>query len=191
MDNDNIFGANSVILSAREQIGNLQQLRQSYRGASRKKILQVQAQFGDLCGWLYQDSGDYRAAAYWSGRALEWAHMCEDQGAVAFILARRSQLAGDVEDGAEALDAAEATLKLAPQDASRIRAVAMTYAVHGHALRRDTTNCERSYAMTQGLAGRLKPDPASPWALFFDHSYIEVQRARSLMLFGEYGSAVE
>lgn len=67
MDNDNIFGANSVILSVREQIGNLQQLRQGYQGASRKKILQVQAQFGDLCGWLYQDSGDYRAAAYWSG----------------------------------------------------------------------------------------------------------------------------
>lgn len=179
MDNDNIFGANSVILSAREQIGNLQQLRQSYRGASRKKLLQVQTQFGDLCGWLYQDSGDYRAAAYWSGRALEWAHMCEDQDAVAFILARRSQLAGDVEDGAEALDAAEAALRLAPQDASRIRAVAMTYAAHGHALRRDATSSERSYAMAQGLAGRLKPDTASPWAQLFDHSYIEVQRARS------------
>jgi tetratricopeptide (TPR) repeat protein len=191
MDNDNIFGANSVILSVREQIGNLQRLRQGYRGVDRNKLLQLQIQFADLCGWLYQDSGDYRAAAYWSGRALEWAHMCGDQDAVAFILARRSQLAGDMEDGAEALDAAEAALNLAPQGAIRIGAVAMTYAAHGHALRRDVTNCERSYAMAQSLAGQLKPDPTSPWALFLDNSYIEVQRARSLTLFGEYETAVE
>ncbi|MGH3767074.1 MAG: hypothetical protein ACRDTX_18285 [Pseudonocardiaceae bacterium] len=190
MDNDNIFGANSVIPSVREQIGNLQQLRQSYRGANRKKLLQVQTQFGDLCGWLYQDSGDYRAAAYWSGRALEWAHMCEDRDAVAFILARRSQLAGDMGDGEEALDAAGAALRLAPREAVRIRAVAMTYAAHGHALRCDATNCQRTYDVAQSLTEQLKPDPASPWALFFDHSYIEVRRARSLTLFGEFELAV-
>jgi transcriptional regulator with XRE-family HTH domain len=62
MDNDNIFGANSVILSTQEQIGNLRQLRQSCRGADREKLLHIQTQFADLCGWLYQDSGDYHAA---------------------------------------------------------------------------------------------------------------------------------
>lgn len=191
MDNDNVFGANSVILSVQEQISNLQQLRQSCRGANRQRLLLVQAQFADLCGWLYQDFGDYRAAAYWSGRALEWSHMCGDQDAVAFVLARRSQLAGDMEDPAEALDAAEAALTMASQGAVRILAVAMTYAAHGHALRRDKTNCERSYAMAQDLAGRLEAAPPSPWALFLDHSYIEVQRARSLTFLGEYDSAVE
>jgi tetratricopeptide (TPR) repeat protein len=191
MDNDNVFGPNSVILSVQEQIGNLQQLRQSYRGAHRQKLLQVQAQFADLCGWLYQDSGNYRAAVYWSGRALEWAHMCGDHDAIAFILARRSQLAGDMEDPAEALDAAEAALNMASQDAVQIAAVAMTYAAHGHTLRRDKKSCERSYVMAQDLAGRLEADPASPWALFLDHSYIEVRRARSLTSFGEYGEAVE
>lgn len=191
MDNDNVFGPNSVILSVQEQIGNLQQLRQSYRGANREKLLQVQAQFADLCGWLYQDSGNYRAAVYWSGRALEWAHMCGDHDAIAFILARRSQLAGDMEDPAEALDAAEAALNMASQGTVRIAAVAMTYAAHGHARRRDKKSCDRSYAMAQDLAGRLEADPASPWALFLDHSYIEVRRARSLTSFGEYSEAVE
>lgn len=70
-------------------------------------------------------------------------------------------------------------------------AVAMTYAAHGHALRRDKTNCERSYAMAQDLAGRLAANPASPWGLFLDHSYFEAQHARSLTLFGEYGAAVQ
>jgi len=191
MDNDNAFGANSVILSVHEQIGTLQQLRQSCRGATQRKLLHIQTQFADLCGWLYQDSGDYRAAAYWAGRALEWSHMCGDHDAIAFILARGSQLAGDMEDPMEAVDAAEAAIKNAPQKVGRIVAVAMTYAAHGHALWRDRTNCERSYAMAQSLVGRLEADQDSPWALFLDHSYIEVQRARSLTFLGEYGAAVE
>ena len=191
MDNDNIFGANSVILSVQEQIGNLRQLRQSYRGPDRQELLHIQVQFADLCGWLYQDSGDYHAATYWSGRALEWSHMCNDQDAIAFILARRSQLAGDAGDPAEAIDAAEAALNTASRKTSHISAVAMTYAAHAHALRGDKASCERFYAMSQDLAARLEVDPTSPWALFFDHSYIEVQRAYSLTALGEYDVAIE
>jgi hypothetical protein len=160
VDNDNTFGANSVILSAQEQISTIQPLRQSCRGADRKKLLQVQTQFADLCGWLYQDSGDYRAAAYWSGRALEWSHMCDDRDAIAHILARKSHLTLDMRDPAEALDAAEAALNMAPRVSGRVVAIAMTFAAHGHALRRDRTNCERSYAMAQDLLGRLEMDPA-------------------------------
>lgn len=70
-------------------------------------------------------------------------------------------------------------------------AVAWTYATHGHALRRDSVNCERSYAMAQDLLEQLETDSACPWALFLDRSYIEVQRARSLTLLGDYGAAVK
>ncbi len=191
MDNDNIFGENSVILSVQEQIGNLRQLRQSYRGSNRQELLHIQIQFADLCGWLFQDSGDYHAATYWSGRALEWSHMCNDQDAIAFILARRSQLTGDAGDPTEAIDAAEAALNAAPHKTGRVSAVALTYAAHAHALRGDKASCERSYAMAQDLTGRLEADPTCPWALFFDHSYIEVQRARSVTALGEYGAAIE
>jgi tetratricopeptide (TPR) repeat protein len=191
MDNDNIFGANSVILSVQEQIGNLRQLRQSYRVPSRQELLHIQIQFTDLCGWLYQDSGDYHAATYWSGRALEWSHMCNDQDSIAFILARRSQLAGDAGDPTEAIDAAEAALNTAPHKTGRVSAVALTHAAHAHALRGDKASCERSYAMAQNLTGRLEVGPTCPWALFLDHSYIEVQRARSLTALGEYGAAIE
>ncbi|MGH3833347.1 MAG: helix-turn-helix domain-containing protein, partial [Pseudonocardiaceae bacterium] len=76
VDNDNTFGARTVVLLVQEQINILQRLRQSCQGADRQELLHVQTQFAELCGWLHQDSGDYHAAAYWSGRALEWAHMC-------------------------------------------------------------------------------------------------------------------
>lgn len=100
-------------------------------------------------------------------------------------------MAGDVEDVTEAVDAAEAALRMAPQKVGRIVAVAMTNAAHGHAPRQDRTTCERSYIMAQDLVGQLEAEPDCPWALFLDHSYIEVQRARSLTFLGEYGAAVE
>ncbi|MBV9140516.1 MAG: hypothetical protein JO115_06330 [Pseudonocardiales bacterium] len=191
MHNDRVFGANSTILSVHEQINNLQQLRQNYRETDQQKLLYLQAQFADLCGWLYQDSGDYCPAIYWCGRALEWSHMCDDHDAIAFILARKSHLAADMGDPAEALDAAEAALDAAPHKVGRIAAVAMTFAGQAHALRGEKTDCERSYAMAHDLTERLETDPASPWALFLDPSYIEVYRARSLTFLGEYGAAVE
>ncbi|MGQ0775404.1 MAG: hypothetical protein ACT4NY_13430 [Pseudonocardiales bacterium] len=191
MDNDNLFGAGSVVQSTQEQISTIQRLRQSYRGAGQQKLLQVQTQFADLCGWAYQDLGDYRASVYWSGRALEWSHMCGDREATSFILARRSQLAADMGDPTEAVDAAEAALKMMSGESGRVMAVALTYAAHGHALRRDSVNCEHSYAMAQDLLERFETDPACPWALFLDRSYIEVQRARSLTFLGECGAAVK
>ncbi|MGH3802397.1 MAG: hypothetical protein ACRDTD_20175, partial [Pseudonocardiaceae bacterium] len=174
MDNDNLFGAGSVVQSAQEQISTIQRLRQCYRRAGQHRLLQVQTQFADLCGWAYQDFGDYRASTYWSGRALEWSHMCGDREATSFILARRSQLAADMGDPTEAVDAAEAALNMMSGESGRVTAVAWTYAAHGHALRRDSVNCERSYAMAQDLLERLETDPACPWALFLDRSYIDV-----------------
>ena len=191
MDNDNLFGAGSVVQSTQEQIGTIQRLRQGYRGTGQQKLLQVQTQFADLCGWAYQDSGDYWASAYWSGRALGWSHMCGDREATSFILARRSQLAADMGDPAEAVDVADAALKMMSGESGRVMAVALTYAAHGHALRRDSVSCERSYVMTQDLLERLETDPSCPLALFLDCSHIEVQRARSLTFLGKYGAAVK
>lgn len=190
IDNDNLFGPSGVIQSVQEQIGTIQRLRQSYRGAGRKKLLYIQAQFAEFCGWTYQDAGDHRASAYWSGRALEWSHMCGDREATSFILARRSHLAADMGDPADAVDAAEAALSMAPGGSGRVMAFALINAGHGHALRRDSANCERSYAMAQDVLERIETDPACPWALLLDHSYIEVQRARSLTFLGEYGMAI-
>ncbi len=191
IDNDNTFGARTVVLLAQEQINILQRLRQDYRGTDRQKLPHVQTKFAELCGWLYQDSGNYRAAAYWSGRALEWAHMCGDHDAIAYILARKSQLAADMEDPVEAVEAAEAALNMTPRASGSVVILATDFAAQGHALRRDSANCERLYATAQDLVGRPEVDPAGPGPPFAEHSYTEVQRARSLTVLGEYGAAVD
>lgn len=190
VDNENTFGPNSEILSVQEQIGHLRQLRQSYRGPDRQELLHIQVQFADLCGWLYRDSGDCHAAAYWSGRALEWAHMCGDHWGISIILARKSHLAADMGDSLDAVDAAEAALSMVPHASGCVAIIATTFAAQ--ALGGGKNNCEHSYVMAHELIDRAEQGPACPWALrMVDHSYIEVYRARNLTVLGEYGAAIE
>lgn len=75
MEGDNLFGPHSVLHSTQEQIAAIQHLRQFRRGADEQNLLQVQTQFADLCGWLYQDAGYYTTAGQWLSKALDWSHM--------------------------------------------------------------------------------------------------------------------
>jgi tetratricopeptide (TPR) repeat protein len=142
----------------------------------------------DLLGWLYQDSGDFQASQYWMATALESAHLAEDQDSVVFVLARKSQLTGDMHEGAEAVEIAEAAMKLARRR-SRLWAVAATYAAHGYALCRDRASCDRLYDQALSSLDQAERDD-SPWEpTFFDASYMLVQRARSLDILGDHGKA--
>ena len=188
-DNDNLLGPRLVIPTAIDQVRAIQRARQRVDGTDLRELVHVQAQFADLLGWLHQDSGDFQASQYWMDRALDWAHQTGDRDSVVFVLARKSQLAGDMRDAAEAVDVAEAATRLAgPQN--RLGAVAATYAAHGYALRGDHLGCERSYASARSLLDQAEHDD-SPWARFFDAAYIGVQRARSLATLGDHREAVD
>jgi tetratricopeptide (TPR) repeat protein len=188
-DNDNLFGPRQVIPLATSHVAALQQLRTASRGADQQQLLQIQTQFADLLGWLYQDSGDFRAAQYWMDRALEWSHLATDLDSTVFVLARKSQLAGDMGNSREAIDVAEAAIKLA-RPHSRLGAVAATYAAHGYALDADRAGCDRHYDDARSLLGQADRDN-SPWGQFFDIPYITVQRARSLAVLGDHRAAAD
>jgi Helix-turn-helix domain len=188
-DNDNLFGPRHVIPVATSHAGALQQMRAASRGADQQQLLQIQTQFADLLGWLYQDSGDFRAAQYWMDRALEWSHLAADIDSTVFVLARKSQLAGDMGNPREAIDVAEAALKLAPPH-SQLGSVAATYAAHGYALAEDRAGCDRRYDDARSILGQADSDN-SPWGQFFDLPYIAVQRARSLAVLGDHHAAAD
>jgi transcriptional regulator with XRE-family HTH domain len=188
-DNDNLFGPQQVIPAAIGQVQAMQRVRLTLRGADLRGLLQVQTQFADLLGWLHQDIGDFRTSQYWMDRALEWAHLAGDHDSVVFVLARKSQLAGDMLDPVEAVDVAEAAMQLA-QPGSRLGAVAATYAAHGHALRGDRATSDRLYDQAWTLLERAE-NAASPWGRFFDSAYIGVQQARSLAILGDHRQAAD
>lgn len=190
IDNDNLFGAHGVIPVVQRQINAIKELRADRRGTDRRQLLQLQTQYAELCGWLHQDIGDFRASQYWMREALETSHMAGDPDLTVFILARRSQLAGDMHDGLEAVDVAEAAEDSAAPG-SRLAAVAATYAAHGHALRGDASAAQRAYEHAHELREAMESDPDSPWGVWLDAAYIEVQRAHSLAALGDHGAAAE
>ncbi len=178
IDSDNLFGPARVIPSVYEQIGVLQQLRSTVRGADGRALLGLQAQFAEFSAWLHQDQGDHETAWYWTDRALEWSHLAGDPAVTTFILARKSQLAGDMRDAYTAVDFAEAAGALAP-GGTRLAAVASTYAAHGHALAGDATASARAYDRARVLLDSGDVDPAVSWGVWLDHSYIAAQLARA------------
>ncbi|QEU92869.1 helix-turn-helix domain-containing protein [Streptomyces kanamyceticus] len=190
IDNDNLFGAHNVIPIVKQQIAAIKELREQRRRADRRALIQLQTQFSELCGWLTQDIGDFRASQHWMQQALEASHMSGDPDLTNYILARRSQLAGDMHDAIEAVDVAEAAEDMATPR-SRLAAVAATYGAHGYALRGEKDAAQRAYEHAHELRQTMDPDPASPWGVWLDVPYIEVQRAHSLSVLGDYSAAAE
>ncbi|WP_308312478.1 DNA-binding protein [Streptomyces sp. ISL-11] len=190
IDSDNLFGPRQLIPKVQEQIHVITALREGKRGTDRRQLLQVQTQFAELCGWFHQDAGDHRAAQYWTDRALQWSHMAGDPDLTVYILARKSQLAGDMRDAIEAVDVAEAA-EDAARPGTRLAAVSATYAAHGHALRGDSRECMRSYDHARELLHAMDGNQAGSWGVWLDDAYIDVQRARSLSVLGDHQAAAE
>jgi tetratricopeptide (TPR) repeat protein len=150
----------------------------------------MQAQYAEFAGWLHQDLGDFSRAQYWLDRALEWSHAVRDQEMATYILARKSQLAGDMHDGAATVDLAAAAAGMS-RPRSRLAAVAPTYAAQGHALLGEASETARVLDSAYEALGSLDDDPDLQWAAWLDTVYVTVHRARCLETLGEHGQAAE
>ncbi|MFE0022363.1 helix-turn-helix domain-containing protein [Amycolatopsis sp. NPDC059021] len=190
IENDNLFGPARVIRTVLDQIETIQHLREGSSRADQRALLQVQTKYAEFAGWLLQDVGDHGKAQYWTDRALEWSHRAGDPELTVYVLARKSQLAGDMSNALDAVDVAEAAESMA-RPRSRLAAVAATYAGHGYALEGDHEATMRTYDHALDLLDRMEPDPTSPWGVWLDRPYIDVARCRSLALLGEYRQAAE
>jgi tetratricopeptide (TPR) repeat protein/DNA-binding XRE family transcriptional regulator len=189
VDQDNLVGPAHVLPAVRGQVQIIHQLRCGSAGHDRKSLLQIQSEYAEFAGWLSQDLGDFRGAQAWLSQALEWAHAARDHDLVTYILARKSQLAGDVGDATAALDMAEAAQHSATPR-SRLRAAAATYGAYGHALAGDADASARAIDDAFGVledAEHAEGWARAPW---LDRTYIEVQAGRCLAQLGRPKQAV-
>lgn len=189
IDNDNLLGPLRAIPAVESQIEAIRQLRFGYRGADASELLYIQTQFAELCGWLYQDAGNFRSAQYWTDRALEWSYATGVPDLTTFILGRKSQLAGDMRDGLTAIDLANAAANQARPD-TRLGAIAATNGAYGYALTGDSGNANKMLDLAHDLITK-DMDPAFSWGSWMDDAYIEIHRARSLLTVGNHADAAE
>lgn len=188
-DEDNLLGPERVRPVLYEQMTRAVQAGKGLRGADRLRLLEVQAQFGDLYAWLQQDSGNYRDARYWLDRALDWASMAGDQEASAFILARKSQVAGEMGDAEDAVGIARLAERRPNPNQNWHASIAETYAGYGYALSGEKTACFRSYDRALQLFDLARSEPSAKYGHFLDHAYIDVYRARSAAVLGDNAAA--
>lgn len=186
IDADNLHGSGCVIPAVQGQIRMISQLRGGCRGSDRRALLVMQAKYAEFAGWLHQDSRDFRGAQHWLDRSLEWSCAAADRELTTFVMARKSQLAGDMSTAADAIDLAEAAGHLA-RKRSRLKATAQVYGAHGYALAGQRSACLRTIDRAQEITACL--DDESPWASWLDTSYIEVQRGRCLTILGDHAAA--
>ncbi|WP_195911046.1 helix-turn-helix transcriptional regulator [Streptomyces kaniharaensis] len=184
---DNVLGPRNVVATAQEHVRLIQQLRRDASGRDRQDLMQVQAEYAEFCSWLYQDSGDHRAAQYWADRAIDWSGAAEDHELTVYITARKAQLAGDMKDPLEAVDLAESAQRLA-MPGSRLGALGAVFGAHGHALLGDGLASQRGYDLALELVTR-PGDTEVRRGHWLNEAYVEAQRARSLSVLGDYEAA--
>ncbi|MFI5530353.1 helix-turn-helix transcriptional regulator [Kitasatospora sp. NPDC051853] len=185
---DNVLGPRQVVVGAQEHIRLIQQLRREASGRDRLDLMQVQAEYAEFCSWLFQDSGDHRAAQYWADRAVDWSNAAGDHHLTVYITARKAQLAGDMRESVDAVDLAEAAQRIAPPR-SRLTALGAVYGGHGHALLGDELACRQAYDEALELVS-VPTESGVNRGHWLDAAYVEAQRARSLAVLGRYEAAV-
>ncbi|WP_369182776.1 helix-turn-helix transcriptional regulator [Streptomyces sp. Y1] len=184
---DNVLGPWNVVATAQDHVRLIQQLRRDASGRDRQDLMQLQAEYAEFCSWLYQDSGDHRAAQYWADRAVDWSGAAADHDLTVYITARKAQLAGDMKDPQEAVDLAESAQRLATPG-SRLGALGAVFGAHGHALLGDGLASQRGYDLALELVTRPS-DTEVRRGHWLDVGYVEAQRARSLLVMGQYKAA--
>jgi tetratricopeptide (TPR) repeat protein/DNA-binding XRE family transcriptional regulator len=189
VDQDNLVGAGYVLPAVRQQIDLIQQMRYEREGKDSRALLHVQAEYAEFAGWLCQDLGDFDGARRALSDALEQAHAVGDVELVTYILARMSQLAGDMNDPMAAIDMAEAA-RISAGGRHRLGAASATYGAYGHALEGNELRCR--YAIEDALERieDAKRQDLTKWATWLDRAYVQVQNGRCLTQLKKYPKAI-
>ncbi|MEV7339459.1 transcriptional regulator [Streptomyces sp. NPDC093544] len=107
--------------------------------STRRQLLALGSRYAEYVGWLVQETGDERAALWWTQRAVDLAAASGDQSLAGYALVRRALVTLYRDD-------AEQTVALARRAQSstlppRIRGLAAQREAQGHALAGDLHAC--------------------------------------------------
>ncbi|MEV4924612.1 tetratricopeptide repeat protein [Streptomyces roseoverticillatus] len=190
--NSNFFGARHAIPAVVEHAQNIMRLLETATGQTRQGLLQTGGQVAEFIGWLYQDLGDFRRAALWSDRAMEWAQEAADDHMQSYLLFRKSNQATARASAERAVGLAKAAQRL-PGVTPQITALAAQQEAQGYALMRNPkaalARFDEAHALVSEAAGTA---PATTLdTSYCTPAYIEMQRANCWIDLGQPQRAIE
>ncbi|MFC9911231.1 multiprotein-bridging factor 1 family protein [Streptomyces sp. NPDC059862] len=125
------------------QAHSLAGLAQHSRGRLRDDTLKLSSRYAEYAGWMAQESGNDRAALWWTGRAAEFAAKGGDPHLRAYALVRRALITLYRDDAVQTVELARRA-QSDPAIPARIRGLAAQREAQGHALAGDYDNCRRA-----------------------------------------------
>jgi transcriptional regulator with XRE-family HTH domain len=138
---DKMLGPRRLIGPVLTQIDVLDGLRRGARAPYAGPLLRVLAQYGEMAGWLLQDSGDLDAAANWTRRAGEWAQCAGDTNMTAYLLIRQANIAALADDPTAVVQLATAARRTSGPLDPKLTALALQQQARGHARLSEHRDC--------------------------------------------------
>ncbi|MFD3547752.1 helix-turn-helix domain-containing protein [Streptomyces sp. NPDC058655] len=124
------------------QTHTLRELSAHAGDGTRRDLLALGSRYAEYVGWLMQETGDERAALWWTQRAVELARAGGDRTLGGYALVRRALITLYQDDAAQTIALAQRAQSgtLPP----RIRGLAAQREAQGHALAGDRDACLRA-----------------------------------------------
>ncbi|MET7938362.1 helix-turn-helix transcriptional regulator [Streptomyces sp. NPDC005322] len=127
---------------------------------SRQQLLALGSRYAEYVGWLVQESGNERAALWWTQRAVDLAAAGGDRHLAGYALVRRALVTLYHDDAKETIALAQQA-----QDSGlppRIRGLAAQREAQGHAIAGDRDACLSALDRARQLLARHTPDSDAP-----------------------------
>jgi tetratricopeptide (TPR) repeat protein len=184
------IGPSYLIPAVQGQLPVIEQICRMTRGADHEAALRLGSQFTEFCGWLYQDSGDYECAMYWTDRSLEYAVELDNRRVISYVLMRKSNIATESGQAGHGLGLANAALKHHHQLTPRLHAVVLRQRANAYAMLSESAAFAQDIedAFTQATAGvSQNEDDLAPYCT---PSYVEMEAGASWVKLNSAESAI-
>lgn len=188
----NFFGAAQSIPTVTHYAQIFIRLLKRVDGSARHTCLRTGSRVSEFLGWLHQDLGDFRLAAYWSDRSMEWAQEAADDHMQSYVLFRKSHQATARANAQQAVGLARAAQRL-PDLSLAIKALAVQQEAAAYALQQNPKAALARFDEAHALASEVT-DHSTDSTLdttYCTPAYIEIQRASCWIDLGEPMRAVQ
>jgi Helix-turn-helix domain len=167
---DKMLGPRRLIGPVVAQIDVLDDLRRGARPPYADPLLRILARYGEMAGWLLQDSGDLDAAASWSRQAGEWAQCAGDVNMAAYMLIRQANIAALADNHAGVVQLAAAARRIPGPLDLKLIALALQQQARGHVRLGEHRDC---FTLLDQATETLRehPDVTDPDAPVYLHHY--------------------
>jgi transcriptional regulator with XRE-family HTH domain len=186
---DNAVGPGPLIGVVAQHLAELEQLALTARAPLQRSVLGLCSRYAEFAGWLRQDAGDLAEAERWTDRALDFIEGVQDEPGRAYILMRKSAIAGERREHARSVTLAAAACRGGDAMPSHLKALVFRQLAIAQALASDAYESARAVDVAL-LAAEAEDELANPALAYCTPGYVLMEAGVAAARLGNYELAV-